>query len=119
MSETIEKKDSSKNTVSTTSAVTAANSGLLLFILYRGYKIQERLDVTEKKEGVILRNLNTLNMEFKRWISVFVKKHMETDDRINELQNIILEQDERITRLEKIVLGVNQHMPNETYNPLH
>lgn len=119
MSETIDKKDSNKNTVSTTTAVTAANSGLLLFILYRGYRFQERLDQSEKKEGMILRNLNILNMEFKRWISVFVKKHMETDERIDELQNIILEQDERITRLEKILLSGNQHALNETYNPLH
>jgi len=118
MSETNEKKEANKSNVTLTGTTTAVNSALLLFILYRGYKIQENMEINEKKEGVILKNLNTLNIQFKRWISIFVKKHMETDDKIEELQKIILEQDDRIARLEKIILHDQSCQSNETYNPL-
>jgi hypothetical protein len=85
--------------VTPTTAVTAVNSGFIGVGMYKIFNLETEFTALETKQMLIQKNLNILNIEFKRFLgSLFDDKNDETE--INKIHKILEEQEKRIFFLE-------------------
>lgn len=104
--------------VSLTGTTTVINSGGILYLFYRFFKLEESYNISEKKEKVIIKNTNTLNIQFKRWVSILAGQQLRTNDDIDELRSIVMRQGEQIKILEEMIIEDRNSRSDDTYNPM-
>lgn len=104
--------------VSLTGTTTVINSGGLLYLFYRLFKLEESCSISEKKEKLIIKNSNTLNIQFKRWVSILAGQQLRTNDDIDELKAIVMHQGDQIKLLEEMIIEDRNSRYDETSNPL-
>lgn len=104
--------------VTLTGTTTVVNSGGIIYLFYRFFKLEESYKMSEKKEKIIIKNTNTLNIQFKRWISILAGQQLRTNDDIEELKNLVIQQGEQIKLLEEMFIEDRNNRYEETFNPL-
>ena len=101
--------------ISFSGAATGVNTGLLGLLFYQNYNINTKLDQQDKHNSTLLRNLNILNMEFKKWIYGETETNLKVKEEIEEIRQIILEQSQEILLLREKVrrLEIQKDKNNE------
>ncbi len=109
---------STMSQVNLTTTTAVINSGGILYLFYRFFKLEEACATAEKREKVIIKNTNTLNIQFKRWVSILAGEQLKTNDNIDELREAVMRQGDQIQNLEQIISDLKDTLGLETCNPM-
>ena len=113
-----DQKKSSNITV--TGTVTTINSCLLTYILYVIFGVEKRISDEESRSKFLGKNLNILNMEFKRDIFTGFKTKEKNDNDVNEIREVLIAQAKEISELKSDMkkMAASLKNPGEVISPL-
>jgi hypothetical protein len=101
---------------STTDVLVYADTGAIVLLGAAVWSDRNRLNELCTEQKITTRNLNILNMNFKRWISIFVDRLLGVDTDSESYDAKLREHEKRIRELERLVTELGTQ---GIRNPIH
>lgn len=96
-----DKSKASELSYNTNDIVTGINSTVLILLLYNEYRLNDMVTNIDNQFPTVLRNVNMVNLQLKKWISYFVHLNIENEKKFESLKKVITSLEARISKLEE------------------